>query len=376
MRIAMPTIWFHRGQTEVTKTFKKVFEELGHEVFIHARMGGVYNQPKLEFKRHRWEDGKTLYYGEYNLSVAHSDGSISSDFLEEIKEQKIDLVFFNEEYDWNLVGLVKSQGFKVATYLDFLHKNWIKNPSPLAIYDLVVCSTKRAYEMCKNISKAKWVGWGMDIEKIRVEYPWKNRPYLFFENAGWLGINDRKGMSSLLEIYQKLLNEFPEIFGSMLIHTQLVLPVANSKTEQEKIDHQYRGVDVMGGSMNLPGLYHMAQVYCYPAKLDGLGLSLLEAMVNGLAIICPDAPPWNEFVTNEVNGFLIPIIESLSREREDGIVFKEVFIDQQKFLEAMIELYKNENKRFSMGQNSIRVAEEKLNWNKFKERIKECLEEL
>ena len=365
MRIALPTIWFHRGQTEVTKTFRKIFEELGHEVFIHARTGGIGNQPKLEFNRYGWIGEKMSYYNQYELKTIHSDGSISSEFLENIKEQEIDLVFFNEEYDWALVGLVKSQGFKVVTYLDYLHKDWLVKPSPLGIYDLVVCSTKRAYEMVKTFCNVKWVGWGIDLDNVRVDYSWEKRSYVFFENVGWAGINDRKGVETLLNIYKGFLERNREAFGSLLLHSQIGLDFIGAGRD---------GVDIMTGSMNLPGLYHMAQVYCYPAKLDGLGLSVLEAMANGLAVICPDAPPWNEFVEEGTNGRLVPIIES--REREDGIVFREVFIDQQKFLEAMIELYWDEDKRYRMGQNSLKIVEDKLNWSKFKERIKGGLESL
>ena len=356
MRIALPTIWFHRGQTEVTKTFKKVFEELGHEVFIHARMGGIGNQPKLEFRRRGWHDENIWYYNYYDLKKA--------EFLEKIKQQKIDLVFFNEEYDWELVKMVKKIGIKVASYLDYLHKDWLKKPSPLEIYDLILCSTRRAFNMVENLCLAKWIGWGMKEENKVISV---KKPYVFFENVGWGGINDRKGINTLLSVYKLFLKKHPEAFGSLLIHCQMYFNPDEGNANKEDFD----GVDVICGSMNLPGLYHMGEVYCYPAKLDGLGLSLLEAINNGLAIICPDYPPWNEFVEDQYNGILVPIVEE--REREDGIAFREVFVDTQKFLEAMEELYLDKEKRSLFRSNSLYYSTRVLNWRLFKDKIVEAL---
>ncbi len=378
----MPTIYFHRGQTVVTQTLKKALEELGHDCFIHARMGAVYGINQQEKNRYGW--GEATYWDDYDLKKNMGQ------FLNILKNQEIDLVLFNEEYDWELVGKVKESGFKVATYLDYLHKSWLpgqeskaeayptgqkverpsfcaEGESPLSIYDLILCSTKRSYEMMPSEAKSQFIGWGID-EKELVQFPWKERPYLFFFNAGWLGINDRKGLGTLLGVYQKLLEKYPELRGSLLIQTQIGF---DTKKQPELFD----GVDIMQGSMCRPGLYHMAKVYCYPAKLDSLGLSLLEAIASGMAIICPDAPPWNEFVTHTRNGFLLPV--SARRDREDGIAFPEVLVSENGLFEAMERLYvEQEELTERMSGASYAVWLTQLNWNGFKERIRSALESL
>ena len=286
-------------------------------------------------------------------------------FVKALKDQRIDLVLFNEEYDWDLVAMIKADGFQVATYLDYLHSDWLRPPNPLDMYDAILCSTNRSWYLMPDNNRY-YIGWGIPEDSV-IQRPLDQRPYLFFENAGWLGINDRKGLGTLLECYEGLLKDYPQLAGSLLVQTQVEM-------DAEKNASLLRGVDVMSGSMNQPGLYHMAQVYCYPAILDGLGLSLLEAISSGCAVICPDAPPWNEFVDHEVNGLLIPITHQ--REREDGISFPEVFIDKEKFKKAMERLAFDEGLRLELSKGSNSKLQTTLSWERFVTRIGWALEGL
>lgn len=45
-------------------------------------------------------------------------------------------------------------------------------------------------------------------------------------------------------------------------------------------------------------------VFVAPRELEGIGLANLEAMAMGLAVIAPDRPTMNEYITHGVNGYL------------------------------------------------------------------------
>lgn len=359
MNIALPSIWFHRGQTQITRTLRRALEEGGHGVYVHARMGNVYGQDKQE-RGQGWGGDKVKFWPTYDLKQ-----SLSA-FLEALKQQKIDLVLFNEEYDWELVQAVKGAGYKVATYLDYLHKNWLGEQSPLKLYDLIFCSTHRSQDALPPGCASHYMGWGIPQDTV-VEYPWEQRPYLFFLNAGWLGLNDRKGLGVLLNCFQQAKKENPGLHGSLLVHVQMDVDIA-------KRQDLFEGVDVMTGSMRLPGLYHMAKVYCYPAILDGLGLSMLEAMMHGLAIICPDAPPWNEFVESGVSALLLPI--DIERQRDDGILFPETLVSTNELVGAIDFMFRNPLLVDEIGQRSKECASLQLDWETFKDRLQEGLEVL
>jgi glycosyltransferase involved in cell wall biosynthesis len=45
-------------------------------------------------------------------------------------------------------------------------------------------------------------------------------------------------------------------------------------------------------------------VFVAPRELEGIGLANLEAMAMGLAVVAPDRPTMNEYITHGVNGYL------------------------------------------------------------------------
>ena len=49
-----------------------------------------------------------------------------------------------------------------------------------------------------------------------------------------------------------------------------------------------------------------ADVCMAPARWEGLGLHLYEAIAFGMPIVCNDDPPMNELVVDGVNGLLVP----------------------------------------------------------------------
>lgn len=65
-----------------------------------------------------------------------------------------------------------------------------------------------------------------------------------------------------------------------------------------------------------------SDVYFAPRLFEGIGMSFLEAMGLGVAVVAPDTPTMNEYIVHGVNGFLYdprnPIPVDFSRARECG----------------------------------------------------------
>lgn len=68
----------------------------------------------------------------------------------------------------------------------------------------------------------------------------------------------------------------------------------------------------LGHRNNVKDIYERADIVCLPSYREGLPKSLVEAMAIGRPIITTDAIGCRECVDNEVNGFLIPVKDSLS----------------------------------------------------------------
>ena len=73
-------------------------------------------------------------------------------------------------------------------------------------------------------------------------------------------------------------------------------------------------------------LFEACNVYVAPRLFEGIGLSFLEAMTHGLAVVAPDLPTMNEYIRHGENGYLydpekiVPIdFGDLARVRESAL---------------------------------------------------------
>ena len=108
-----------------------------------------------------------------------------------------------------------------------------------------------------------------------------------------------------------------------------------------------------------PGLYHLGDVYVYPSRLEGIGLTQAEALACGLPLIVPDNPPMNEFITPE-SGLTVPIDKLWARA--DGYYWPQCLVNLDALTEAM-QKFVDERGSLSEKKVAARVfAEQRLNW--------------
>jgi glycosyltransferase involved in cell wall biosynthesis len=110
-----------------------------------------------------------------------------------------------------------------------------------------------------------------------------------------------------------------------------------------------------------PGLYHLGDVYVYPSRLDGIGLTVAEALSCGLPVITSDNPPMNEFV-NGTNGKVIKIDRLFARS--DGYYWPQCSVNLGSLRECMQEYADHPE---TIKENKIlarNYAEKHLYWTK------------
>jgi len=331
LRIGFVSIWFERGQSYVTKTLRDVIAK-NHETFVFARTGGVFGQPKLEIQGY-WDIPNLTTYPDYQ---------IPPDVLTQwIQSNNLDMVIFNEEYDWNLIMAAKASA-KTLTYLDYYKEDW---KPYMSLYNAVLCSTKRTFNLVNGICNAHYIGWGIDTDLFKPR-DGGDRKYTFFHNAGWLGINYRKMTPAVILAFEAVSRHLSQ--ATLFIHAQTELEklppeVVNIVNNNPRITYHVETVPA-------PGLYHKGRILVFPSKLEGLGLPLLEGMACGLPAVATDAPPMNEFVQNEHNGLLVKVAERVTRE--DGISFPEEIVDVNDLAFKMHFLAKNQELIHKMQQNA------------------------
>lgn len=352
-RIGFVTVWFERGQAYVTKTIRDALSRV-HKTFVFARTGRVYGKRMLE-ETGFWHVPDLTRFDEYEIP-----SRVIQDW---IADNDLDIVVFNEEYDWNLVKVCKETGVKILTYLDYYEENW--KPS-LQLYDAVLCSTQRTYNLVKAHCSAHFIGWAVDTELFKPQQ--ESRPeYTFFHNAGWLGINFRKMTPATIVAFDIVSKLFPE--ATLLVHAQAGIDQLPEKIV--KIIRNNPRITYHVGTLPAPGLYHKGRILVFPSKLEGLGLPLLEGLSCGLPAVATDAPPMNEFVKDGENGLLVRA--SITMDRGDTIAFPEHIVEVKDLAYKMATLVRDPERIKAMSKKARQFAHEVMNLQTFGRRLSEAV---
>lgn len=356
-RVGFVSIWFERGQSYVTKALRDAIEG-PYETHILARMGGVFGVPKLNV----WGDWRVP-----NLSVWQKAYQIPHGvLLKWAADKHIDVVVFNEEYDWSLVAAVKKAGLKTVGYIDWYGDSWQPH---MGLYDMVLCSTHRTHDLVKGVANARYIGWGIDTGLFKRR---REATHTFFHNAGWLGLNYRKNTPGVVEAFHELKEDW-----TLLVHAQAGLDKLPQETQQ--ILQEDKRISYRVATVPAPGIYDMGHILLFPTKLEGLGLPLLEGLSTGLPAIATDAAPMNEFIEDNYNGLLVRVAKTQQRAPDhtgQSIGFPENLVNPAHLVERMRWLASRPETIARMALSARSYAETQLALPGFHERVRACFEEV
>lgn len=359
MNLGIVTTWFERGAAYVSRQFRDTLVKQ-HNVFIYARSGGDKHPIPAPDWSAPWvtvaKEPKQTF-----LTAIDKD-----DFFRWIEENRIDIVLFNEQRWWWPVLWCHQRGLKVGSYVDYYTEETVEF---FNLYDFLICNTLRHYSVFDWHPQCYYIPWGTDINLF---YPAEKNsnvktPLTFFHSAGMNPY--RKGTDLVIEAYSHLLQS-----SRLIIHTQVDLEKVLPKQGPliRKLQGENR-LDVIEKTVPAPGLYHLGDVYVYPSRLDGIGLSLVEASACGLPLIATDSPPMNEFVSEE-NGRLVTVEKYVPRH--DGYYWPQAVASVQGIYEAMSYYLENSDHLPLYKSAARRYAEEFLNWEKNSAELCKILEDV
>lgn len=292
MNIGIVTTWFERGAAYVSRQFKQVLEQQ-YNVFIFARGGEGYSKGDPNW------DSENVFWATRNQKFV-TMWYRRSEFQAWIKKNNIDVVLFNEQQSFTPVLWAKELGVITIAYIDYYTEETV----PLFdIYDALICNTKRHLSAFEQLDNAHYIAWGTDtnLYKPTTEKLVNEGVVTFFNSAGMSPV--RKGTDTFI----KALALCGDLNYKAIVHTQRTLhscfPDLDDTIKRLEDDGK---LTVVERTVPAPGLYGRADVYVYPSILDGIGLTICEAIASGLACITSDNPPMSEFIRPEY-GSLIPI---------------------------------------------------------------------
>lgn len=319
MNIGIVTTWFERGGAYVSRAYMDNLTKMGHTVFIYARGGESMGKDDAKWNLPNVTWGKVLRGG--NVNKKH--------FFKWIDEKKLEVVFFNEQANFRIVCLTKLNypDIKLGSYIDYYTEKLIPYYS---IYDFVICNTNRHMQAMEKHPQKFYLRWGTNTKLFRPQN-YQHKKITFFHSVG---MSNRKGTDVLLDAYidGQLYKR-----SKLIIHTQIPIEnVSNYSSDQlEKYD-----IEIIEKTVTAPGLYYLGDIYVYPTRLDGLGLTMYEALACGMPVITTDYPPMNEIIDDSV-GKLVKVERNYSRA--DAYYWPMSICDKKSLIRAMEFYIDNKN---------------------------------
>jgi glycosyltransferase involved in cell wall biosynthesis len=346
-RVGIVTTWFERGAAYVSRQYKALLEE-DYDVFIFARGGEEYaiGDPK-------WDGPNVTWATPCRIQVTMSINL--DEFVHWIKANRLDIVFFNEQHWWPAVLAANETGAITGSYVDYYTEETVPF---FQSFDFLICNTQRHFSVFKDHPGARYIPWGTDISLFTPRSTELVDPeHVTFFHSGGVSPH-RKGCDAVIEAFSRLTGPC-----SLVIHAQRDLKKYFPSLAGKIEDLERSGRLVCHEkTVSAPGLFHLGDVYVYPTRLEGIGLTIMEAAACGLPVIVTDTGPMNEFVTDGENGSLVKV-ERFER-RSDNYYWPQAFCDLDDLTAKMQWYVDHMGEVGAMKERARAVAASRFDWGK------------
>lgn len=345
-RVGIISTWFPSGAGYVSRQYKELLDR-DFEVFVYAR-GGHNEKNNLDW------DGPNVTWAPSHSEIT---GIYWNHFKKWIDLNGIEILFFNEQRYWPTVIESKKYGIKIGAYVDYYTQDTVPF---FDVYDFLICNTRRHYSVFSWHKSCFYVPWGVSEKRWPISNCQSHREVHFMISAGWDGAYsaktewmDRRGTGRTLKAFRSVVGDC-----KLLVYSQVQLD--KCPEDWRNIINEDDRIDFIFGTFE-PFPFHEADVYLYPSRLDGIGLTLPEAICAGLAVVTTNSAPMNEFVTDNYNGFLIDVERQVSRP--DGYYWPESIISEN-HLSSIIQIYVDNKSILNNHQKaSFDYSKLHLKWN-------------
>lgn len=293
MRVGICAFWFNRGQGVVARQLRSALDELGHETFVLGR------PTKESFPMPQEARGDDVW-AQANVTSASNFFIPREELLGWAAENSIEACFFDQNYEFEDIGALRASG--VRTMGRFVWERFSdEHVAPAReAYDLVYSMTLAEQKRYAAMGiDAPYVQWGVHPEYDEIVPNRSDSSIDFHYHAGLLG--KRKPFKEVVRAFSAT----PEPNLRLIVKAQIE---RRMKFLERAVKQDPRVELVLE---DLPTEEHLqmfadSHVCMAPARWEGLGLHLYEAIAFGMPIVCNDDPPMNELVVDGVNGLLVP----------------------------------------------------------------------
>jgi len=352
MNIGICGYWgWSRGQSYVNLMFANMLKK-DHKVYVFNPV--VTDKGVSPYEEKEFDDEKISVTDYKNGWMIEPEV-----FKTWIRVSKLDAIIFNEYGQWgnedhDLIQIARDEGCKVYGYL--VSERFKKNQADR--YDRVFCPNMSQVRLMRHnrVRNFTLIPFSLDLEKYKPAEKKDNSKFVFLHPAGYIGVNERKNTSKVIEAFRMLDKKDAKlvVISQVDIKSENLpenVEIVKDVSHDELIEH-----------------YKQAHVLVYSPKWETIGISILESLACGTPVITTDFPPMNEYVLPNKNGLLC----KGHRNRYRGISVDVAEVSAEDIKDKM-EIATNEIVLALMQKNSRYVVEEIYNIDENKKKLLEFL---
>ena len=304
MRVGVVSKWFNRGQPVVGRQLRSAVDELGHESFVLAR-------PKKEKGPRPGALDRDDVWDQHGVTEASAYEIPADEYLAWVDEHGIEAILCDQNYQFAELAELRRRGVRTIGRFVWEHFTAEHVAGAREAFDVVYSLTHAEQRRYAEMGlETPYVTWGCHPELIAVadEVAAERREargerradavrYVF--PGGFLG--HRKPLEPVLEAFEATSDRRLRLIVKAQVERKQVKAAAAAAHRDPRIELRLA---------DQPTAEHLRElaacdVFIAPARWEGLGLPLYEAIAFGLPVITNDAPPMNEAIHDGVNGLLV-----------------------------------------------------------------------
>jgi glycosyltransferase involved in cell wall biosynthesis len=350
MRVGVVTKWFNRGQPVVGRQTRSALDDLGHETFVLAR-------PKKERGPRPGALDRDDVWDQPEVTEASAYDVPEAEYERWIDENGIEAIFCDQNYQFAELAQLRRRGVRTIGRFVWEHFTAEHLPGAREAFDVVFSMTRAEQARYTEMGlETPYVQWGCHPELLEVARE-VNRDvgdgivtYVF--PGGFLG--HRKPLEPVLEAFMATRDERLRLLVKAQVERKAVRPAEQAAGRDRRI------VLEVGDKPTHEHLRELASadVCVAPARWEGLGLPLYEAIAFGQPVITNDAPPMNEPIHDGVNGVLVA--SHASGSAKSGIPAVDPDIGE---LTAAFERLADDDERKRLADGAREVREQERSWD-------------
>ena len=296
MRAGVVTKWFNRGQPVVGRYLRSALDELGHETSVLARpkkergpMPGALASDDV------WDQPGVTEASSYDIPLAEYEAWVDRNGIE--------VVLCDQNYQFDEIRRLRERGVRTVGRFVWEHFSPEHVEGTLAAYDVVYSFTRAEQARYRELGiESPYVTWGCHPELVAVgeaRTPADDGLVRLVFPGGFLG--HRKPVEQVIEAFVRTADERLRLLVKTQVKRKQLKPVLAAAERDQRVEV------LVEDEATADHLRRLAanDVCVAPARWEGLGLPLYEAMAFGMPVITNDDPPLNEAVRDGVNGLLV-----------------------------------------------------------------------